>query len=92
MIILETITNFCVSSGRERVGGWGIRGGRKKIIEICLREGGRGVWLSDNERSWRRHSGWEMNNVDERFNPFRSAGFSFHRARGLRRRKSMGPH
>lgn len=39
------------------------------------------MWLSDNERSWRRHSGWEMNNVDERFNPFRSAGFSFHRAR-----------
>lgn len=50
------------------------------------------MWLSDNERSWRRHSGWEMNNVDERFNPFRSAGFSFHRARDLRRRKSMGPH
>lgn len=57
--------------------------GSKEIIEICLREEegererGR---LSDNERSWRRHSGWKMNNVDERFNPFRSAGFSFHRA------------
>lgn len=81
-------------SSREKKGEGDYRKSSRLREEEEEEEEGSGMADSDNTRS--RHerrdpARWKMNNVDERFNPFRSAGFSFHRARrGLEEAKLDG--